>query len=138
MSFSIPLHNEHNDLAWQCCDRFGKIFTSHLFGSLCVVSADPEFNRFVLKNEMKLFVNGFPHAMAKVVGQYGISMAVGDVHRHMRSTILEFLSRERLRTIFLQDSHRLASQLMSSWKDGQVISAKTEATKVRVVGDSRY
>ena len=111
--------------------RFGKIFSSHLFGNLSIVSADPELNRFVLKNEAKLFGHGLPPAFEKVVGKNSMSLMVGHVHKHMRSTVFEFLSVERLRTIFLQDADHLASQLLSSWKEGHVISATDEATKVR-------
>lgn len=117
--------------------RFGKIFSSYLFGNKSVVSADPEFNRFVLRNEEKLFGPGLPPAFKKVMGPNSISLVVGDAHKHMRSTVLDFLSAERLRTVFLQDAHHVASQLIGSWKEGCVISAKDEATKVRIFDEIR-
>ncbi|ONK80923.1 uncharacterized protein A4U43_C01F23290 [Asparagus officinalis] len=109
--------------------RFGKNFSSHLFGNLSIVSTDPELIWFVLKNEGKLFRNDLSFAFKKVVGKYSMSLASGDVHKHLRSTVLGFLSIERLRTVFLQDADHVAVQIMSSWKDGIVISAKDEATK---------
>lgn len=109
--------------------RFGKIFTTKLLRAQTVVSADAELNRFVLRNENRLFVPGWPRAINTILGEASTAMGVGDEHRYMRSTVLEFLSSVRVRTVFLQDANRAASEIMSSWKDHTVISAKDEATK---------
>nr|AIU41745.1 cytochrome P450 [Chlorophytum borivilianum] len=109
--------------------RFGKIFSSHLFGKRSIVCADPEFNQFVLKNEVKLFQHSLPPSFEKLVGKHSILLMDGDVHKHMRSTVLDFLCVERLRTVFLSDADRLASEIVNSWNEKDVISAIQEATK---------
>lgn len=112
-----------------CC-RFGKIFASHLFGTPTVVSAEPELNRFLFKNDTRFFEPGWPRSFGDLVGKQSISYLVGDAHKHMRSIILDFLSAERTRTLFLGDMDRLASLLIGSWKEGSVVSSLDEATKV--------
>ncbi|KAJ0964526.1 hypothetical protein J5N97_025664 [Dioscorea zingiberensis] len=56
-------------------------------------------------------------------------MLAGDDHKSLRSIIFNFLNGERLRTAFLDDAEQVMSLLMSSWKDGSLISAKNEAIK---------
>ncbi|WOK93880.1 Cytochrome P450 [Canna indica] len=109
--------------------RFGKIFLSNLFGAPTVISAEPELNRFLFKNDTRLFEPGWPRSFADIVGRSSISFLVGDAHKHMRSIILDFLSAERIRTFFLQDMDYLASILLGSWTEGSVISSLDEATK---------
>ena len=100
-------------------------------GSATVVSADSELNRFVLKNEMKLFEPGWPISFKKVVGQNSLVIMVRNAHKHAKSTVLSFFTGERLRTVFMHDIYHIASRVMSSWKEGHVISAKGEASEVR-------
>ncbi|XP_074570390.1 steroid (22S)-hydroxylase-like [Curcuma longa] len=109
--------------------RFGKIFVSNLFGKPIVVSAEPELNRFLFKNDTKMFEPGWPKSFLEIVGKSSISFLVGDAHKHMRSIIVEFLSTHRIRNLFLQDMEYMASFIMGSWKDGTAISSLDEATK---------
>lgn len=109
--------------------RFGRIFSSNLMGSRTVVSADGELNRFVLKNEMKLFEPGWPKAFLKVVGAYAMPLVVGDVHKHMRSTLFHFLSAERRRPEYFQDVDGIAYNLIGSWKEDTSISVTDQAIK---------
>lgn len=95
-----------------------------------VVSAEPELNRFMFKNDTKMFEPGWPKSFIEVVGKSSISFLVGDAHKHMRSIIVEFLSTHRIRNLFLQDMEYMASFVMGSWKDGTAVSSLDEATKV--------
>ncbi|KAG6482381.1 hypothetical protein ZIOFF_059012 [Zingiber officinale] len=118
------------DFMEQHMARFGKIFVSNLFGRPIVVSAEPELNRFMFKNDTKMFEPGWPKSFSDIAGKSSISFLVGDALKHMRSNIVEFLSTERIRNLFLQDMEYMASFVMSSWKDDTLISSLDEATKV--------
>ncbi|KAJ0988007.1 hypothetical protein J5N97_006363 [Dioscorea zingiberensis] len=109
--------------------RFGKIFTANILGEKKVISTDAEFNWFVLKNDKKLFEQGWPSSFVQIIGKNSLSMLAGDDHKSLRSIIFNFLNGERLRTAFLDDAEQVMSLLMSSWKDGSLISAKNEAIK---------
>jgi len=79
---------------------------------------------------MRLFGLGWSYAFNKLIGEGSISLAVGDAHKQMRSAILQFLSNERIRSVFLRDADHIASLQMSSWNEGSVFSAADEAKKV--------
>ncbi|KAJ0964527.1 hypothetical protein J5N97_025665 [Dioscorea zingiberensis] len=108
---------------------FGKIFMTNLLGKPVIISADQELNRFILKNDMRLFEPGWPSSFLRVLGKHSISVEVGDAHKRMRSIVVNFLSNERLRTVFLQHSNRVASLLLSSLEENSIISAKDVALK---------
>lgn len=87
-------------------------------------------NRFILKNDKKIFEEGWPSSFATLIGKKSISMLAGDDHKRLRSIIFNFLNGDRLRTAFLDDAEQVMSFLLSSWNDGPIISAKDEAMKV--------
>lgn len=112
--------------------RFGKIFSSNLLGARAIVSADPELNRFVLQNEMKLFESYWPQHIWKLFGDrnnLGIQTGV-DAHKRFRSIIVgAFVTTARLQTSFLYDADEMARRLISSWKDGSVVPVVDAAKK---------
>ncbi|KAJ0964506.1 hypothetical protein J5N97_025644 [Dioscorea zingiberensis] len=71
----------------------------------------------------------WPSSFLHVLGKHSISVEVGDAHKRMRSIVVNFLSNERLRTVFLQHSNRVASLLLSSLEENSIISAKDVALK---------
>ncbi|CAI8583416.1 unnamed protein product [Vicia faba] len=48
-------------------NRYGSIFTTHIFGEPTVFSADPETNRFILMNEGKLFECSYPGSISNLL-----------------------------------------------------------------------
>ncbi|KAJ0964479.1 hypothetical protein J5N97_025617 [Dioscorea zingiberensis] len=73
---------------------------------------------------------GWPSSFLHVLGKHSISVEVGDAHKaRMRSIVVNFLSNERLRTVFLQHSNRVASLLLSSLEENSIISAKDVSLK---------
>ncbi|KAJ6802782.1 cytochrome P450 90B1-like [Iris pallida] len=111
--------------------RFGKIFSTNILGGQAIMSADPELNRFVLRNEMKLFESYWPQHLLKLFGEKNIGIQTGtDVHKQFRSIVVgAFLTASRLQTSFLDDAHEVAKQLITSWKDGSVVSIVDAAKK---------
>lgn len=112
--------------------RFGKIFSSNLLGRQAIVSADPELNRFVLQNEMKLFENDWPQGLVKLLGdENNLGIQTGsDAHKQFRSIVVgTLITTSRLQTSFLGDADKVARQLITSWKDGSVVSVVEAAKK---------
>ncbi|KAJ6844460.1 cytochrome P450 90B1-like [Iris pallida] len=112
--------------------RFGKIFSTNILGGQAIMSADPELNRFVLRNEMKFFESYWPQHLKKLFGEKNnIVINTGtDVHKQFRSIVVGgFLTTSRLQTSFLDDAHEMAKQLITSWKDGSVVSIVDAAKK---------
>ncbi|PKA55055.1 Cytochrome P450 90B1 [Apostasia shenzhenica] len=110
--------------------RYGKISSSNILGREAIISADGELNRFVMKNDMRLFVPTWLPAFGEIAGRDSVAFAVGETYKKLRSHIVNFFNTNRLQTLFLKDADHFASTMMRSWLDGSIISAKNEAFKV--------
>ncbi|KAK4262182.1 hypothetical protein QN277_027767 [Acacia crassicarpa] len=107
--------------------RYGKIFKSSLFGLPSIVSADAEFNKFILNNEGKLFECSYPKSIGGVLGKWSMLVVVGDMHRDMRAIALNFMSSAMLKTAMLKDVEKYALLVLNSWKQNHKFPAQEEA-----------
>lgn len=101
----------------------------NLLGKPTIVSADPDFNRFILQSEGRLFENSCPTSIAEIMGRWSMLALVGDVHREMRSIAVNFMSNVKLRTFFLPDIDQQAAKVLDSWTEGPAFSAQEEGKK---------
>lgn len=140
-SMSLPLIGETIPLLKPCnvtsvgdfmekrMTRYGKIFSSNFMGCPTIISADAELNQFVLKSEWRLFTPGKLLARDRLLGKSSISIVDADTYKRMRSSLVEFFSGGRIRTLFLEDADRLSSLVVNSWREGPTIYAYQEAVK---------
>ncbi|TQD83302.1 hypothetical protein C1H46_031159 [Malus baccata] len=61
--------------------RYGSFFKSHILGCPTVVSMDPEVNRYILMNEAKGLVPGYPQSMLDILGKCNIAAVHGSTHK---------------------------------------------------------
>ncbi|XP_077216705.1 cholesterol 22-monohydroxylase CYP90B52-like [Tasmannia lanceolata] len=113
----------------QHISRFGKIYSSNLFGEPTIVSADPELNRFILHNEGRLFECSYPRNVRQILGEWSMLVVVGNMHREMRTISLNFMSHARLRKQMLREVERHILLVLNSWEDDSTISTQEEAKK---------
>lgn len=118
--------------------RYGKIYSSSLFGEPTVVSADAGLNRFVLQNEGRLFECSYPKSIGGILGKWSMLVLVGEMHREMRMISLNFMSNVRLRTVLLPEIERHTLLVLNSWKQDFRFSAQDEAKKVWIEFYSKY
>ncbi|CAI9110755.1 OLC1v1010832C1 [Oldenlandia corymbosa var. corymbosa] len=109
--------------------RYGKIYRSNLFGEPTIVSADAGLNKFILRNEGRLFECSYPRSIGGILGKWSMLVLVGDMHRDMRIISLNFLSNARLRTHLLQEVEKHTLLVLECWKNNSVICAQDEAKK---------
>ncbi|CAI8609155.1 unnamed protein product [Vicia faba] len=109
--------------------RYGTIYKSNLFGEPAIVSADAEFNKFILQNDGKLFEVSYPRSIGGILGKWSMLVLVGDMHRDMRNISLNFMSHVRLKTHFLKDMENHTLLVLSSWKNNCTFSVQSEAKK---------
>lgn len=102
-------------------NRFGKIFSCSLFGKWAVVSADPNFNRFVMQNEGKLFMSSYPKSFRDLVGKNGVITVQGEQQRKLHGIASNMMRIEKLKFHFLEDIQRVMIQTLSRFQDNQVI-----------------
>lgn len=98
-------------------NRFGPIFSTHVFGEPTVFSADPETNRFILQNEGKLFECSYPSSISNLLGKHSLLLMKGNLHKRMHSLTMSFANSSIIRDHLLDDIDRLIRLNMESWTD---------------------
>ncbi|XP_020256267.1 cytochrome P450 90B1-like [Asparagus officinalis] len=131
---TIPFMQPHSSASLgtfmdQHIAKYGRIFRMNLLGRPTIVSADPEFNRFILQSEGRLFENSCPTSIAEIMGRWSMLALAGDIHKEMRSIAVNFMNNVKLRTYFLPDVDAQAVKILDSWKDNTTFSAMEQGKK---------
>ncbi|KAJ1701990.1 hypothetical protein LUZ63_001769 [Rhynchospora breviuscula] len=109
--------------------RYGKIFSTRYLGKTLVISADPEFNRFVLQNELRLFQNDLPPHFKKILGAGNLPFMAGETYRNTKSLILGFFNSWQIHSRFLAEVEEAVKRVMTSWRQKSLILANEELSK---------
>jgi len=102
------------------------IFISHLFGRRVVVSADPQFNKFVLQNEGRLFKAQYYESFKTLIGNYGLLSVHGDLQRKLHGIAVNLLRFERLRVDFMEEIQSLVHSTLDRWAEMKDIALQNE------------
>ncbi|KAF9599143.1 hypothetical protein IFM89_035422 [Coptis chinensis] len=98
-------------------NRYGTLFTTHIFGERTVFSADPEVNRFVLQNEGKLFESSYPTSISNLLGKHSLLLMKGSLHKRMHSLTMSFANSSTIRDNLFFDIDRIVSLNLHEWTD---------------------
>ncbi|CAL0334885.1 unnamed protein product [Lupinus luteus] len=96
-------------------NRYGPIFTTHVFGEPTVFSAEPETNRFILVNEGKLFDSSYPGSISNLLGKHSLLIMKGALHKRMHSLTMSFANATIIKDHLLVDIDRLIRLSLDSW-----------------------
>ncbi|KAL8117273.1 hypothetical protein AgCh_015254 [Apium graveolens] len=107
--------------------RFGSVFKSHILGCPTIVSMDPELNKYILMNEAKGLVPGYPQSMLDILGKCNIAAVHGSTHKNMRGALLALVSPPMIRDILLPKIDDFMRSHLSNW-NGKIIDIQ-EKTK---------
>ncbi|KAL6553065.1 hypothetical protein OROGR_006907 [Orobanche gracilis] len=107
--------------------RFGNFFKSHILGCPTIVSMDPEINRYILVNEAKGLVPGYPQSMLDILGECNIAAVNGSAHKHMRGALLALISPTMIKDQLLPKIDHFMRSHLSNW-DGRIVDIQ-EKTK---------
>ncbi|GAV87407.1 p450 domain-containing protein, partial [Cephalotus follicularis] len=107
--------------------RYGNFFKSHILGCPTIVSMDPELNRYILMNEAKGFVPGYPQSMLDILGKCNIAAVHGSTHKYMRGALRALISATMIREQILPKIDEFMRTHVSNW-DNKVINIQ-EKTK---------
>ncbi|KAH8483513.1 hypothetical protein H0E87_028062 [Populus deltoides] len=95
--------------------RYGSIFKSHILGCPTIVSMDPELNRYILMNEGKGLVPGYPQSMLDILGNRNIAAVHGSTHKYMRGALLSLISPTMIREQLLPTIDEFMRTHLSYW-----------------------
>ncbi|OVA00838.1 Cytochrome P450 [Macleaya cordata] len=107
--------------------RYGSFFKSHILGCPTIVSMDPELNRYILLNEGKGLVPGYPQSMLDILGNCNIAAVHGSAHKAMRGSLLAIISPSIIRDQLLPKIDEFMRSYLSNW-DGKILDIQ-ERTK---------
>ena len=109
--------------------RYGSFFKSHILGCPTIVSMDPELNRYILMNEAKGLVPGYPQSMLDILGKCNIAAVHGSTHKYMRGALLSIISPTLIRDQLLPKIDEFMRAHLSDW-DNKVINLQDKTKEV--------
>lgn len=112
--------------------RFGSFFKSHILGCPTIVSMDPELNRYILMNEAKGLVPGYPQSMLDILGKCNIAAVFGTTHKYMRGALLALVSPSVIRAHLLPKIDSFMRCHLSDW-DGTVVDIQQKTKEMALL-----
>ncbi|KAH7847797.1 hypothetical protein Vadar_030364 [Vaccinium darrowii] len=112
--------------------RFGSFFKSHILGCPTIVSMDPEINRYILLNEAKGLVPGYPQSMLDILGKCNIAAVHGSNHKYMRGALLALVSPSMMKAHLLPKIDDFMRSHLSNW-DGKVIDIQQKTKEMALL-----
>ncbi|KAL6994115.1 Cytochrome P450 85A [Sarracenia purpurea var. burkii] len=107
--------------------RYGSIFKSHILGCPTIVSMDPELNRYILMNEGRGLVPGYPQSMLDILGKCNIAAVHGGAHKRMRAALVALLTPAVIAHRLLPTIDAFIRSHLTNWNDNLVdIQEKTK------------
>ncbi|KAJ3682592.1 hypothetical protein LUZ60_015165 [Juncus effusus] len=109
--------------------KHGKIFTTRFLGKTTIISTDPDLNRLVLQNQMRLFENDLPPHIQTLLGDYNLAFLEGDRYKHLKSMLLSFINSWEIQTSFLELVQNAVDRVLGSWKEKDIVYVCQETHK---------
>lgn len=110
-------------------NRYGRVFKSHILGSPTIISMDPWLNRYILLNESKGLVPGYPQSMLNILGTRNIAAVYGSTHRYLRNNLLSLIGTPLLKDRLFPKLHKYMNLHLSNW-DGKTVDIQEKTTDV--------
>lgn len=90
---------------------------------------DPEVNRYILMNEGKGFVPGYPQSMLDILGKNNIAAVHGPLHKAMRGAMLGLINPPMIRDQLLPKIDHFMRRHLSNWS-GRLIDIQEKTKEV--------
>ncbi|XP_050374545.1 beta-amyrin 16-alpha-hydroxylase CYP87D16-like [Argentina anserina] len=127
-SYSLDLHS----FIKKRIQKYGLIFRTSIAGRPVVVSADPETNSYLIKQEGKLVEQWYMDTFAMIFGLDGDSRVneTGLVHKYLRHIFLEHFGAEILQEKLLTIIDTCINKTLCSWSRKESVEVKHAASVV--------
>ncbi|KAI8522340.1 hypothetical protein RHMOL_RhmolUnG0003900 [Rhododendron molle] len=112
--------------------RFGTFFKSHILGCPTIVSMDPEINKYILMNEAKGLVPGYPQSMLDILGKCNIAAVHGSNHKYMRGALVALVCPSMIKAHLLPKIDDFMRSHLSNW-DGKVIDIQQKTKEMALL-----
>ncbi|XP_038718356.1 cytochrome P450 85A-like [Tripterygium wilfordii] len=109
--------------------RHGSVFKTHVMGSPTVICMNPELNRYILLNEGKGMVPGYPTSMVDILGRLNIAAVHGSDHKRVRGSLLSLIGPPLIKDQLFAKIDHFMSSFLQHW-DGQTIDIQEKASEM--------
>lgn len=116
--------------------RYGCFFKSHIFGCPTIISMDPELNRYILVNESKGIVPGYPQSMLDILGKCNIAAVHGGPHKYMRGALLALISPTMIKDQLLPKIDDFMRSHINKW-DNKIIDIQQKTKEMAFLSSLR-
>ena len=112
--------------------RFGSLFRTSVAGSPIVVSIDPEFNHYIIKQEGRLVELWYMDSFSKLLVMEGENKtnAIGVVHKYIRSIALNDFGVDPLKEKLLPQIEEFVNKTLQTWSSHPLVEMKHAASVV--------
>ncbi|CAA3014657.1 cytochrome P450 85A1 [Olea europaea subsp. europaea] len=97
---------------------------------------DPEVNRYILVNEAKGLVPGYPQSMLDILGKCNIAAVHGSAHKHMRGALLALISPAMIKQQLLPKIDDFMRSHLSNW-DNKIIDIQEKTKEMAFLSSLR-
>ncbi|RDY02306.1 Cytochrome P450 85A, partial [Mucuna pruriens] len=108
--------------------RYGNLFKTHALGSPIVVSMDPDVNRYILMNEAKGLVPGYPDSMKNILG-INIAEVHGDMHKRIRGSLLSLVGPIAVKDRLLPEVDDFMRSYLDNWA-GKIVDLQEKTVEM--------
>ncbi|XWS62571.1 hypothetical protein CRYUN_Cryun06bG0022400 [Craigia yunnanensis] len=110
--------------------QYGPIFRTSVAGRAVVVSADPEFNYFIFKQQGRLVESWSLDLFAKLFNQAENGPDGGYVHKYVRNLTLSHFGVESLKEKLLSPLEAMVRETISTWSNQESTEVKDAVSAV--------
>ena len=109
-------------------NRYGNLFKTHTLGSPTVVCMDPDTNKYILLNEAKGLIPGYPVSMRNILGDTNIAAVHGTTHKRIRGSLLSLVGPSAVRDL-VPKTDKFMRSFLDGWA-GKIIDIQEKTKQV--------
>ncbi|KAE8673251.1 Cytochrome P450 85A1 [Hibiscus syriacus] len=105
--------------------KYGSVFKTHILGCPTVISMDPELNKYILMNEGKGLVPGYPQSMLDILGKCNIAAVHGAAHKRIRGSLLSLIGPLVIKDELFPKIDKFTRSFLENWHGKTIDIQKT-------------
>ncbi|KAL3511026.1 hypothetical protein ACH5RR_030427 [Cinchona calisaya] len=109
--------------------RYGNVFKSHILGCPTIISMDPGLNRYILLNEAKGLVPGYPQSMLDILGKHNIAAVSGCTHKQIRGSAMLLIGPSTVKEHLLSKIDKYMRLFLQNW-DAKTIDIQEKSQQM--------
>lgn len=96
-----------------------------------VICTDPELNRYILLNETRGLVPGYPQSSQDILGKHNVGVVTGSAHKYLRGSLLSLVNPTMIKDHLLLNIDESVRSFLANW-EGKTIDLQDRTVEVCV------